>query len=129
MRKSGLSAENNFVGGLVTEKTGFNFPENSVTDCMNVVFNKDGSITRRGGIQPEADYTSEGTEVPTGVNRGYTWFISTDQGPVQFFVFQRGTTVYFYDQGSNALSRGKKDFTINLAAYKTAGSTTDIERE
>lgn len=128
-RQSGLSVENNFIGGLVTEKTGFNFPENSVTDCMNVVFNKDGSITRRGGLQPETDFVSEGREVNAGVNAGYTWFISTEDGPKKFFCFQRGTNVYFYDQSFDALSQGKKDFGINLLNYKTAGTTTDVENE
>ena len=34
------------------------FPENAVTDCDNVVFNDDGSVERRLGIDFESGYST-----------------------------------------------------------------------
>ena len=46
-RVGGQRQSNNFVGGLVTEANPLNFPENSLSQAMNVVINSDGSLEAR----------------------------------------------------------------------------------
>lgn len=41
-RSTGTSVENNFTRGLITESTGVNSPENSVSESLNVFYDRRG---------------------------------------------------------------------------------------
>lgn len=47
---------NTFIGGLVTEASPLNFPSNASLDEENFTLNKDGSRSRRKGLQFESGY-------------------------------------------------------------------------
>lgn len=58
MARSNSAVEvNKFVGGLVTEASPLNFPDNATLDEDNFVLNKDGTRQRRLGMDFENDYT------------------------------------------------------------------------
>lgn len=52
-RNAGVTIENNFVRGLITENTALNFPKNACTEALDCVFDETGRVTRRAGIDIE----------------------------------------------------------------------------
>lgn len=124
-RTAGVSVENNFVRGLVTEATGLNFPENAVTDSDNCVFERKGSVKRRLGIDYETGYTTTAfTE--TGVSIVYKWETVDNDGTRTFVVVQKAHEILFYATDGVSLSAGKKSFTIDLGDHKTASQSDQI---
>lgn len=121
-RSSGTTVENNFTRGLITEATGLNFPENAVTNCLNVRFKEVGAVCRRLGIDYENGY-SVGSETKADYISSYVWETVDKNGNITFVVVQNGRYIYFYEAGENSLSDNKKSFSIDLVSYKTSGTT------
>lgn len=102
-RSAGVSVENNFVNGLVTEATGLNFPENAVTDALNVIFRDTGKVSRRRGLDFEPGTVSrpgtwkDGQPVIT-----YLWENAANDGDVQIAVVQIGSSLNFYRVSANS---------------------------
>jgi hypothetical protein len=126
-RSSGISVENNFVKGRISESTGLSFPENAVTDEVNCVFNRDGSVTRRLGIDFESDFVKSTPTSLLGVKSSFVWRTASNVGRNQFVVVQNGQYIDFYNIGSGSLSGSKKSFNIDLSSYKSNASITDQE--
>lgn len=121
-RKAGTSVENNFTKGLITQATGLNFPENAVTDSLNVVYDYRGIASRRDGIDLEANYTSKNVSTQPGdAFVEYVWKGVAGDGQRTFLVQQIGPYLLFFNSnGSSAVSNnflGQIDMTF--AALET----------
>lgn len=122
-RNFGNYVESNFLNGLVTEATGLNFPENAVTDAVNVVFKEDGSIERRMGIDYESDYQLNSITRNNVAIIEYLWTAAGGSGDIEFVAQQVGATIYFYEVSTvEGLSKGIHATTFSLNDYKISGS-------
>lgn len=125
-RTSGITIQNNFSQGLITESTPLNFPKNASTDADNVIFDYTGRVIRRQEIDLEDNY-SLGSSLTFTASDAYTefrWQQASDQGFFSFLVQQAGNTIHFYDVSSTTtVSNSKNSNTINLNSYLASGST------
>lgn len=112
-RSIGTAVENNFTGGLVTEATALNFPENAVTSTENCIFNKTGSVSRRTGIGVEAG-AQFNTNPLDNVSTTFLWKTVAGQGTQQIEVVQSGNWLYFYNMTNGALSANKYSYALDL---------------
>lgn len=102
------------MNGLITERNQLTFPEDASTDESNCDLLKDGSRRRRLGLAAEAGgslstETSSTTDTVFSVNK---WENVAEQTGVEFVVVQMGNLVWFYKQGTAALSGGRVDTTF-----------------
>lgn len=95
-RSVGVSVENNFVNGLVTEATGLNFPENAVTETQNCVFDEIGVVSRRKGINFEQDFTYINLTSTGVAYTEYVWQSVAGNGNTSFYIQQIGTQVFIF---------------------------------
>lgn len=124
-RTSGISIQNNFSQGLITESTPLNFPKNAATDADNVIFDYTGRVIRRQEIDLEDGYSlgSSLTFTSNDVYTEYHWQQASDKGFFAFMVQQAGDKIHFYDTSSNTtLSSNKNANTITLSSYQASGS-------
>lgn len=125
-RNANELVQKNFKNGLVTEFTGLNFPEDAVTSCDNVVFEQDGSVSRRIAIDLESGHVEQTVDRTGKAVVGYTWNNAGGNGLVVLRVLQIGTMLYFYRViTGTALSSTALDDTIDLTTYD-AGNTAGI---
>lgn len=120
---------NNFIGGLKTEFTGLNFPENSATDTDNCIYTLIGEVTRRAGFDYEKNFVQT-TVDPTGKALSkYKWNNVGGDGSTQIVVQQIGNILNFYKSSSATtampLSATKLISSVNLSLFIVAGSTAD----
>jgi hypothetical protein len=120
-RSAATAIQNNFSRGLITEATGLNFPEDAVTDTSNCVFERDGSVRRRLGIDFEVDSVEQDVDRDGVVVNSYYWKAAAGDGDNTLAVVQIGDTLYFYKVGSAALSSDMID-TIDLTGFKPASA-------
>lgn len=122
-RQAGISIENNFSRGLLTEVTGVNSPENSVSDSIDVVFDRLGRARSRPPLKFE-DSAVPRNIITSGVLNEYVWDTNADNDSVSFAVIQIGSRVRFFEiSGDGSLSSGYKSFNINLLTYKSSNFT------
>ncbi len=120
-RNVGTSVENNFTKGLITEVTGVNSPENSVTESLNVIYDRRGKAYSRKGFNYEVDRVLNPVSQP-GVHLEYLWETVSDNSGIDFVVTQVGYRIYFYESsGSLPLSASRKAFSVDLRLFKTPG--------
>jgi len=126
-RQQGIKAQNNFVGGLITETTALRFPDNSCSEANNVTFDFTGTVKRRKGYEYETGYTLNSiTPVSGDAYTEFFWTAVAGDGSVNLFVQQQGKTIHFFDlSSSNTVSSNKKSFTIDLSTYLPSGSAAD----
>lgn len=121
-RSAGVSVENNFTRGLITEVTGVNSPENSVLSTIDVVYDRRGRATSRNSFRDEvgAVQTNVGTGVSSGTVRNeFVWDTVSGVGAKSFVVVQIGSRLYFYEAStSGSLSSGFQSFSVNLLDFK-----------
>jgi hypothetical protein len=136
-RSTGVSVENNFSRGLITEATAMNTPENCVVEATNTIFTQSGKTLRRYGVDYEDDYevhsfTSLGVlaEVtsPTfddvAINEFEWTTVATTE--ITFLVVQVGDLISFYEvDEANGISYNKKTFTVELGDFKADPDTSD----
>jgi hypothetical protein len=122
-RRAQVSIDNNFKGGLLTEATGLNFPENACTETYNCIHDEKGRSKRRLGFDYENGYDTQTVDRTDSVISGFTWNNVAGDGSVSLRVVQIGSTLYFYDIAeSGALSDKLLATTIDLTTYKTGTS-------
>lgn len=98
------SIENNFTKGLITESTGLNFPENAATDTDNCTFTLIGDVTRREGINYEANKSFPiGSPIGQAINT-YKWNNVGGDGLTQIVVEQVGSNLYFFLSSSASIA-------------------------
>ena len=128
------NVQNNFIAGLKTEYTALNFPENAATDCSNIDFSLIGDITRRGGIDYEANGIVNNTFVTTNVAiNTYKWNNVGGDGLTQIVVTQTGGTLNFFLSSnattSNPLSTTKISSSVLLSTFTATGGSLDVTKE
>lgn len=122
-RKTATAIENNFIQGLITEKTALTFPENACTETDNCIFKTKGNVTRRTGIDLEDLNGFSAAKTTTQSYRTYLWEAVGGSGNITFLVLQSGRYLYFFNQTSSTLiGINKKSFTVDLEAQRPVGS-------
>lgn len=121
-----------FVKGLITEASALIFPEDASLDEENFELNRNGSRSKRLGIDFEDDNSlvdSGHTDISTKdiSSSTFLWENVAERGQLTFLVVQLGTFLTFHDisDSTTSISEGKKAFSIDLNSHKTA-SYTDI---
>jgi hypothetical protein len=122
-----LSFQNRFSGGLKTEFTELNFPENAATDTSNCVFNLIGDALRRPGIDLESNAVTN-TQTPSATST-FRWYNAGGDGETQVVVVQTGDTLNFYQSTNSTvaapLSTTLLASTISLTGYTAVGQSGD----
>src|SRR5258707_15637042 len=90
------SIENNFTKGLITEFTGLNFPENAATDTDNCTYTIVGDVTRRLGIDLEANFQNLSVNRTGSAENSFVWKNTGGTGNNEVLVLQIGLNLYFY---------------------------------
>jgi hypothetical protein len=123
------SIQNSFIGGLKTEATGLNFPENACTDTQNCVFTLIGDVLRREGIDFEANYTTQTVNRSGKAISSYVWANVGGDGQTKVVVVQVGGILYFYQMTaattSSPLSTTLLASNIPISSYLASGSSAD----
>lgn len=122
-RQAGTAVTNNFAGGLVTESTSLNFPENACTSIENCVIDIKGNIHRRLGFGLEGNATTRNINRSDSVISTYLWKNVGGSGDLNLLVVQVGSTLYFYYATASAtLSTGQIANTVNLTSFSPSGA-------
>jgi hypothetical protein len=126
------SLMNNFIGGLKTEFTGLNFPENAATDTQNVVFSIIGEALRREGIDLEANNVKQALMQSSVAFNTYKWTNVGGDGSTQVLVVQIGNTLYFFTSSAstatNPLSSQLLASTVTVSTYQATGNTATVSQ-
>lgn len=98
-----------FVGGLVTEASVLNFPEQAARDINNFILNRDGSISRRPGFGFEQNFDyidslADTSEVESGLVSSYVWEDPAGQSGEKYILFQSNDLLLFYDLNKASVS-------------------------
>lgn len=121
--------QNSFIGGLKTEFTGLNFPENSCTDADNVIFSLIGDTTRREGFNFEANAVSTSIDRTNKAISTYKWNNVGGDGSTQVVVTQVGNILRFYRSSSatiaTPLSTTLLGSTVDISTFLATGSVVD----
>lgn len=124
------NVENNFTGGLKTEFTGLNFPENAATDTDNCIYNLTGNVSRRLGIDLETSPSRMTINRNDKAITTYKWDNAGGDGETQIVVEQIGDQLFFYRSSSvtsgTSLSSNKLASVINLEDHRGTGITASI---
>lgn len=128
-RSVATSIENNFNRGLITEVTGVNSPENSVTETTNVIYDRRGRAVTRQGFNYEENAVQQSIG-SNGVRNEFLWETVSANNAQDFVVVQLGSTIRFFEvSGTDSLSSGLKSFSVNLLTYKVSGFTNEQVRD
>lgn len=123
--KRGVTVDNNFVGGRVSQATGLNFPENACVDESNCIFNERGFVYRRPSFDFEDNYATNTVTTGNVAITTYLWRNASDDSAANLVVKQIGTTLYFYLTDSVlGLSSNILAGTIDLTTFIPAGGVT-----
>lgn len=93
-----VAIDNKFTGGLKTDFTGLNFPENSCTNADNMTFDIISNITRREGFDLETNFTTNTALRTNSAISTFTWTNVGGDGNTKVFVLQVGGILFFYLQ-------------------------------
>lgn len=125
-RQAGVSVENQFTKGLITETTGINSPENSVVESDNFIYDRRGRATRRLGVDYEAGFASTNLNASTtnvGVIAEYLWETVSNIAAIEFVVVQVANKLLFFTNDGTNISPNKKTFEVDLLTFKVPGWT------
>lgn len=121
------AVENNFTKGLLTEFSGLNFPENAATDTDNCVYTLVGDVTRRQGIDYEANCVFNNIGSFGAVNT-YKWNNAGGDGLTQMVVTQSGGTLFFYVSTNATVTNGLSHTLLTsvlISGFAAPGITFD----
>src|SRR5258705_5351688 len=130
-RTRGAAVQNNFIGGLKTEFTGLNFPENSATQADNVVFDRTGNVKRRRGIDKEDGGIYETLDRTESAVTSYVWLNASGDGFTNLLVLQVKDRLRFYEASdpSTPLSGQLLASSIDLTGFLASGAVGPISTE
>lgn len=129
-RQTAVSVENNFIGGLVTEKTALQFAPNSCTETWNCIHDETGRTTRRKGLNYEPDFVLE--QVPLTTNEAsveFVWEGVAGLGTLNLIVIQKGKYLYFYKQSDSTdstISSRMESYSLDFSTFKASGNSNDV---
>lgn len=124
-RNVATTVENNFVLGLITERTELRFPQNAATDMDNCVVDLYGRVSRRPGYDLEPGYQARTISQDTteDVFTEFLWEGVNGDSEKSFLVQQAGDTLLFFDVStSNTAGPDLSSSTITLSTYVPSGS-------
>lgn len=107
------AVENNFTKGLVTERTGLNFPENAATESDNCSYDLIGQVQRRLGIDMEENGHFNTAVISNAAINSYKWNNAGGDGSTQIVVVQFGSVLYFYRSSDSTQTNPLTDHLIN----------------
>lgn len=117
------SVTNKFNRGFVTEATGLTFPDDAVTDSLNVKFDPIGFVERRLGIDLEGSAEALSYSDDVGVVKEFVWTALTVEGEYTFIVLQTGSVVHFFQVSTDSqVSANIFPTSISLGDFKAPGS-------
>jgi hypothetical protein len=132
-RDSAIAVDNSFIGGLKTEFTGLNFPENACTETFNCVFDKTGLVHRRLGIDYEDNFSQIGTDRGSTAISKFLWKDANGDGTVSLLVVQMGETLTFYNASTatldNPLSTTAISISVTVSDFLASGGNFDFQKE
>jgi hypothetical protein len=129
-RSVAVSIDNNFSGGLVSQATALNFPENACTAADNCIFSERGFVTRRPGFNMELNFSDKTIDRTGNVVNAWLWENVAGDGTINFVVVQIGPTLYFYDTGvTSGLSAGALTPTVSLTPFSPSGAPSPATLE
>lgn len=113
-RKIGTLEVSTFVGGLNTDASPLNYPQNASADEKNFVLNKNGLRTRRLGFDLEDGYVKVSTAAQVGNGKDlivnfHKWNNVGGDSTKTIVVVQVNEEILFFDGASNPLSAGYID--------------------
>lgn len=103
--------QNTFVAGLITEASPLTFPANASLDEQNFILKRDGSRSRRLGMdmEPGAVLIESTVSPPADGNLAFSSFKWNNAGGIptkSISVVQIGNEINFFDNSYNPLSSG-----------------------
>lgn len=107
-RQGQVTEFNTFVKGLYTEASPLTYPEGTAIDIDNFVLNRDGSVSRRLGIDLEPNYSRVGTGLSPSLiwlaRSVFVWDNVFGDASVKYLVVQIGNVLKFFDLTREPLS-------------------------
>ena len=111
---------NTFNKGLVTEFSELQFPEGASIDELNCNLSRDGSRSRRLGLEYETDRVLSSFNVDENeIFAVGEWRNAGGVNDFTLVVVQHGSTLSFYAKNNAPYSSQEQPFTVNLNTYKT----------
>lgn len=125
------SLMSSFNGGLKTEYTGLNFPENACTDMSNCVISLIGEISRREGIDFEANAVQTPYDMANVAINYYLWKNAGGDGQTQILALQVGNQIHFYltsaaTAGAPVSAQALGSAPVFIPAFQATGNTGNI---
>lgn len=125
-----IVVENSFINGVVTEATGFNFPDKAVSEAYDCVFEIDGSVYRRNGFDLETNFATKTIDKTAKAIKTYLWQNVAGNGSATIVVVQVGNTLYFYETtGTGIISTGAQATTVVMTPVSGAPAIDAIEAQ
>jgi hypothetical protein len=130
---SNITLQNSFIGGLKTEFTGLNFPENACTSMENTIISLIGESVRREGIDFESGFDTTTIDRTNKAISTYKWKNVGGDGQTQILVMQVGNTLYFYQSSNSTIADPLSDTilasTVTISNFTAAGATFNAATE
>lgn len=118
---------NNLIKGLITEAGELTFPEGASIDELNCVLSRDGSRSRRLGLEFEDGYSLSSFAVdPDKVFSVGEWSNPGGVPGLNFMVIQAGSTLYFFNSGQSPYSDKYTGLSVDLSTYQIAGKDASL---
>lgn len=113
-RQVGKMEVSTFIGGLNTDASPLNYPQNASADEKNFVLNKNGLRTRRLGFDLEDGFVKHATSAQVGNGKDvvvnfHKWNNVGGDSTKTIIVVQVNEEILFYDGSANPLSAGYID--------------------
>ncbi|HID36714.1 MAG TPA: hypothetical protein EYP39_04975, partial [Ghiorsea sp.] len=112
-----------YVGGLFTEATPLNYPENTVQFTQNFRYDPSGYIERRLGLEEAGNIQRETANCD--LVDTYRWESVANRNDIEFIVIRNGDEVSIYEEVSPTEDEYTHKFTIDLHDHLVE-STTDL---
>lgn len=133
MQNTGTIVDNKFIGGLKTDFTALNFPDNACIDADNSTFDLIGNVTRRLGVDFEAASTTDTVDRTSKAISTFVWTNVGGDGSTKVLVRQIGGVLYFFRQTDATLlaplSTTKLVSTITLTDFSPSGGASPVAVE
>ena len=116
-----------FNKGLITEFSELQFPEGASIDELNCNLSRDGSRSRRLGLEYETDFVlSSFTQDEDEIFNVGEWRNAGGINDFTLVVVQHGSVLSFYAKNNAPFSAQEQTFTVNLSTYETATGDSSV---
>lgn len=132
VQQTGTSVDNKFVGGLNTDASGIAFPDNSAIETENCIFETNGTVKQRYGIDLEEGYSEN--QIPTNIMNPvnvnascvtFVWKGADGEGNIDLAVVQLGKMLYFYNLSTAGAVSDELEDSLDFYTAHAVGGTTE----